>query len=120
METPEEMRSSCKIVRRAVFVIGEPREDVDAVVRDPIGMLAGDEPTAAKLQDLKDADLPVGGVLDAERDDRVGDGELGRFGRFSALVVLTDPKRCGLGRRQVAGQIMEEPAKCPIIGQRTP
>ena len=87
--------------------------------RDPIGVLARDEPAAAELQDLEDAGLAIGVALDAERDDGVGDGELGRLGRLGA-VVLADPERRGLRRGQVAGQIMEEPAERSVVGRVGP
>ena len=108
-----------KIVRVAVVVIGQTREDVDAVARDPIGVLAGDEPAAAEFQDLEDAGLAIGVVLDAERDDRVRDGELGSLGCLGA-VVLADPERGGLGGGQVTGQVMEEPAERSVVGSVRP
>ena len=92
------------------IVVGEPREDVDPVRREAVGVLAGSELASPQLEDAEGARLALGRSRRGEADDGVGDGELGRRGDL-VLAVLADPERRGREGGEAAGEVVEEAAE---------
>ena len=67
--------------------------------REPVPVPPAEEAAAPELQDLEDPSVAIGRRLDGERDDAVGDRELGRD-RDLVRPVLADPQgRRGVGRQ---------------------
>ncbi len=67
-----------------------------------------EEAATSELQDLEDPRIAIGRRLDGERDDAVGDRELGRD-RDLVRSVLADPQGRRRVGRQVPREILEEP-----------
>src|SRR5919109_5463781 len=70
--------------------VGEPREDVDPICREPVGMPARGELASPQLEDAKGARLALGRSRRGEADDRVRDREFRRDADL-ILAVLAYP-----------------------------
>ena len=97
--------------------VGQPGEHVQSVRGEPVGVFAGEVAAAAELEDLQDPYLPIGGAVGAQRQDRVGDGELGCVAGVVA-VVFADPERGDRQRGQPPGEIVQEPAEGSLVRAR--
>ena len=81
-------------------------------------MLPAQEAAASELQDLQDPRVAIGRRLDGERDDAVGDRELGRD-RDLVRSVLADPQGRRRVGRQVPREVLEEaPERRRVRGER--
>ncbi len=90
--------------------IGQPWIYVNTLAGQAIRVLAGQESTAPQLENLQYPALALGAAVGAQRQDGVGDGELGRI-RGEGGVVLPDPERTDRQGRQPAGQFVQEAAQ---------
>ena len=77
-------------------------------------MFTGQVFAAAQLQYLEDPQLPLERSLRRERDDRVGDGELGGVNRALA-AVLANPERRRCDCREATGEIVKKPAEVRLV-----
>ena len=115
---PVDTRSPTGVVRGVVAQVGESREHDEPAGGDAVDVVAGQEVAAAQLADAEVADRSFGGSLRLETDDGVGDGELGRVGRFAGLV-LADPQRRHGQHAESAGEVVEESAELGVVARRT-
>ena len=114
---PEEIRTPLSAYSSISIWIGEPREDLDPARGDPVGVRARGREAPAQLEDAERAALAVSDPGGGERDDRVGDGELGRIGD-GVVGVLADPERVGREGAEAAGELVQEAAESGGVGVR--
>ena len=107
---PDEILTSSSSIRRLVDRVGQSREELDPVAGESVRVLAGEEVAPTELEHLEDAELAAPCSLDGERQDRVGDRELGGS-RDLVVAVLADPERRHRERGQPTGELVEEPSE---------
>ena len=102
----------------SVDLVGEAWEDVEAVGTDSVCVFAGAEAASSKLEHLQDAQFALGGAVDVQGDDRVGDRELRSIGGLLA-VVFADPERRRGDRGESAREVVQEASKLRLVrGER--
>ena len=80
-----------------------------------IGVLPGEVPGAAELVDLQHPGFPFGAAVGAQRQDRVGDGELrGASAASTASYSPTQNEVTGTADSG-PGQVVQEPAERPLV-----
>ena len=104
-----------RVARRVVFV-GEARKDGEAVGVDAVRVLSGAKAAAPQFEHLEHAQFAFGGPVGMQRDDRVGNCELGRVGRLVA-VVFADPEGGRGDGGEPTGQVVEEPPEGCFVGR---
>ena len=88
--------------------VGHARKHMDTRRREPVGVLARQGAATAQFDDRQHPPVPFGFPVGTERDDGIGDGELGRIAGVGA-VVLTDPEGGDRQRGQPPGKLVQEP-----------